>query len=492
MNKLARPFVVMVEKLFPEAFVFAIGLSIVVFFACWGLTDSGPLEIVEAWGSGLADLLAFMAQISLTVLCAHALAHTRPVRRGLSALGRLPGKAWQAYSLVVLVAGLGSLFAWAFGLVAGALVARSVAIEMKKKQVKVHYPLLVASAYAGFVIWHMGYSGSAPLFVATEGNKMQEAIGGLIPVSETIFAPWNILTAFVTLAVIVGLMPLMHPKSKDEELIEINDAAIKEYLAEQEQLEAELTANKAGGHANGATLAAASVGDAGTEPAGTSAEVPNPTAVKVGSTPAQRLDGSRILVLIPGLALAIYLVTYFVKNGMALNLDVVNWTFLCLGLLFSRSILEYIKLVGNASGSVGQLIVQYPFYAGIMGMMVGTGFISIVSDWFTAISTTTTLGFWAFLSAGVLNMFVPSGGGQWAIQGPIFIEAAKSLGVNPAQVVMGVAYGDQWTNMAQPFFAVPLLAVAGIQVRKMMGYTIMVLLVTFFTFGGGILLASFM
>ena len=186
----------------------------------------------------------------------------------------------------------------------------------------------------------------------------------------------------------------------------------------------------------------------------------------------------------------VYLISYFVQNGLALNLDIVNWSFLCLGLLMSRSILEYIKLVANASGSVGQLIVQYPFYAGIMGMMVGTGFITVISDWFTAISTPLTLGFWAFLSAGVLNMFVPSGGGQWAIQGPIFIEAAKNLGVNPSTVVMGVAYGDQWTNMAQPFFAVPLLAVAGIHVRKIMGYTIMVLILTFFTFGGGILVAG--
>ncbi|WP_293878909.1 TIGR00366 family protein [uncultured Brevibacterium sp.] len=464
MNKLARPFVILVEKLFPESFVFAIGLSIVVFLACWGLTDSGPMQIIDAWGTGLADLLSFMAQISLTVLCAHALAHTRPVRRFLSALGRLPRKGWQAYSLVVLTAGIGSLFAWAFGLVAGALVARQVAIEMREKGIRVHYPLLVASAYAGFVVWHMGYSGSAPLFVATEGNKMQEAVGGLIPVSETIFAPWNVITAAVTLAAIVVLMPLMHPKDQREELIEINDEAITDYQNEQEKLESELRANATGSDETQTTSA--------------------------GPTIAQRLDGTRILVLIPGLALLVYIISYFVQNGLALNLDIVNWSFLCLGLLMSRSILEYIKLVANASGSVGQLIVQYPFYAGIMGMMVSTGFITVISDWFTAISTPLTLGFWAFLSAGVLNMFVPSGGGQWAIQGPIFIEAAKNLGVNPSTVVMGVAYGDQWTNMAQPFFAVPLLAVAGIHVRKIMGYTIMVLILTFFTFGGGILLAG--
>ena len=181
---------------------------------------------------------------------------------------------------------------------------------------------------------------------------------------------------------------------------------------------------------------------------------------------------------------------YFADNGLNLTLDVVNWTFLALGLLLSRSVLHYVKLVAHASTAVGQIILQYPFYAGIMGMMAGTGLISVFADWFTSISSAGTLGFWAFLSGGILNMFVPSGGGQWAIQGPIFIEAAQNLGTDPSRVVMGVAYGDQWTNMIQPFFTIPLLAIAGLHVRQIMGYTFLVLIVTGFIFGGGILLAG--
>lgn len=465
MNLLARPFVILVEKFFPESFVFAIALSVIVFLACLGFTDATPVETLFAWGDGLQGLLAFMAQIALTVLLAHSLAHTGPVRRGLSVLGRLPNKPWQAYALVTLIAGLSSLFAWAFGLIVGALLARQVAIEARARGMKVHYPLLVASAYAGFVVWHMGYSGSAPLFVATPGNAMEETIGRLIPVTETIFAPWNILTAIITLAVIVVLMPLMRPRADKEEVVEMSQEAIDDYVQQQRTMDLELAENLGRDEAS--------------------------TAENRLPTPAQRLDGTRVLVLVPGLALLVYLVLYFAQNGLSLTLDIVNWTFLCLGLLFSRSILHYVKLIANASTSVGQLLVQYPFYAGIMGMMAGTGFITVVSDWFTSISTASTLGFWAFLSAGILNMFVPSGGGQWAIQGPIFLEAAQTLGAQESHVVMGVAYGDQWTNMAQPFFAVPLLAVAGIHVRKIMGYTIMVLIATFFTLGGGILFAGF-
>ncbi|WP_349827581.1 short-chain fatty acid transporter [Brevibacterium litoralis] len=485
MNLLARPFVILVEKMFPESFVFAIGLSMVVFLACIGMTDAGPMETLGAWGDGLSGLLAFMAQIALTVLTSHALAHTRPVQKVLSGVGGLPRKQWQAYALVVLVAGVASLFAWAFGLVVGALLARQVAIEMKKRGVPVHYPLLVASAYAGFVIWHMGYSSSAGLAVATEGNALQEQIGGVIPVSETIFAPWNMITAAVTLAAITVLMPLMSPKKGKEETVEISQEAIDDFRRSQNELEEALrgAAGKPTGKGGGQGASGAGGGKH-------AAPDPGDREEPVGRTIAQRLDSTRVLVLVPGIGLLVYLVHYFAVNGPALNLDIVNWSFLCLGLLFSRSILEYVKLIANASVSVGQLLVQYPFYAGIMGMMSGTGFIVIVSDWFTAISTPMTLSFWAFISAGVLNLFVPSGGGQWAIQGPIFIEAAKTLGVDPSRIVMGVAYGDQWTNMAQPFFAIPLLAVAGIHVRKIMGYTIMVLFLTFFTFAGGLMLAG--
>jgi short-chain fatty acids transporter len=136
------------------------------------------------------------------------------------------------------------------------------------------------------------------------------------------------------------------------------------------------------------------------------------------------------------------------------------------------------------------VLIQYPFYAGIMGMMAGTGLVALLSDWFARTASAQSLPFWAFVSGGIVNFFVPSGGGQWAVQGPIFIEAAKTLGTDPALIVMGVAYGDQWSNLIQPFWAIPLLAVAGLHLRQMMGYTFVIFIVTFFTFGGTIFLAS--
>lgn len=502
MNKLARPFVVFVERFYPDPFVFAIGLTAIVFFMALGLTDAGPADAVVAWGDGLAGLMTFIGQLALTIVTAHALAHTDPVRKGLGRLGRIPNSPAVAYGMVAFIAGVASLFAWAFGLVVGALIARQVAMEARAKGLKLHYPLLVASAYAGFVIWHMGYSGSAPLFVATPGHALEEQVGGIIPVSETIFAPWNIATAIVALIAVTALMAALKPKAGRDEIIEISDAAIQDYEETMAAMDRELAsastsraADAAGGSERSAGRSSRSSETVGVQESGAGVGVARTATADGGvgeekPTIADRLDKTRILSLAAGLALVVYLAMYFADAGLNLTLDVVNWTFLALGLLLSRSVLHYVKLVAHASTAVGQIILQYPFYAGIMGMMAGTGLISVFADWFTSISTAGTLGFWAFFSGGILNMFVPSGGGQWAIQGPIFIEAAQNLGTDPSRVVMGVAYGDQWTNMIQPFFTIPLLAIAGLHVRQIMGYTFLVLIVTGFIFGGGILLAG--
>ncbi len=446
LQAVARPFVVFVERFYPDPLVFAIALTALVFVLAWGLTPAAPLELVVHWGGGLERLLTFMAQISITLISAHALAHTDPVRRALIALSRVPQSAFWAYAFTCFVAGVAALISWAFCLVVGALVAREVAIQARDRGIEVDYPLLVASAYGGLVIWHMGYSGSAPLFVATPGNALESALGGLIPVTETIFAPWNAALALLTLVTVPFACALMAPPRG--KAIEIPDHIV-------------------------------SRGD----------DASSDAAALEGAPPtlAQRLDRSRLFTLGLGALLALYLVHWFATRGLDLNLNIVNWTFLASGLLLARSAAHYVRLVARASMTVGQVLIQYPLYAGIMGIMVGSGLASVIAGWFTAIASAQTLPFWAFLSGGLINMFIPSGGGQWVVQGPIFIEAAKALGTTPAHIVMGVAYGDQWTNMIQPFWTIPMLAIAGLHMRAIMGYCFVILIATFFIFGGGLL-----
>ena len=206
-------------------------------------------------------------------------------------------------------------------------------------------------------------------------------------------------------------------------------------------------------------------------------------------TPADRVDASRIPTLLTGLLLVAYLVIHFTGGG-SLTLYIVNWSFLTLIMLLVRNPFELIALTKQAATNVGEILLQFPLYAGILGIMAGTGLMTVISEAFVAISNQQTFALFAFLSAGLVNFFVPSGGGQIAVQAPILLEAAESLGTDPAVAIMAVAYGDQWTNMIQPFWALPLLAIAGLKMRDILGYTTITLIASGIVFGGALVLVS--
>ena len=443
-NKLSKPFVKLVENYYPDAFIFVIVLSVLTFFLAIVNTDATPIETLEAWGSGLPKLFTFTAQITIIMITAHALAHTDPVERFLSNIGSYPNSPVQAYALVTFISGIASLFAWSFGLIVGGIISKFVAIGCAKKRIRIHYPLLVACAYSGYVIWHMGYSSSAALFVSSEGHSLIDKIG-VIPVTETIFTTFNITLALITLIIITIINPLMQP-TKDTEIKEIDSNLFRiGYDKNSNNLNQNIR------------------------------------------TIEQHIENNRLITVSVGLILIFFISYIFYTKGFSLDLNLVSWTFLGIGLLLSNSAIHYVKLVNNAATTIGPIILQYPFYAGIMGMMADTGLINVIASGISSISSPETLGFYAFLSGGLVNMFIPSGGGQWAVQGPVMIEAAKSLNVEPYVIVLGVAYGDQWTNMIQPFWTIPLLAIAGLHMRQIMGYTFVVFLVTGILYGGAML-----
>ena len=439
-----RPVNSVVEKYIPSALNFAILLSVAVGLMALLLTDAGPADVLRGWGEGLAGLLAFMTQMALILLLGHALANTRPVRRLLGALAQVPRTPLQAYVFVFLVAAVASLITWGLGLVVGALLARDVAAAGDRRGLELSFPMLVASGFSGFVVWHMGYSGSGPLTAATPGSFIEEQLGRTVPITETTFSAWN-LTAVVATVVLVALaLWLIAPRAVDpaHRMTAAALAASEQTVTEEEVV-----------------------------------------------TPADRLDASRVPTLVVGLALAGYLVLHFAEGG-TVTLDVVNWMFLGLIFLLARNAFEVMALIKNAAANVGDILLQFPLYAGIMGMMAATGLIQVLSDSVVAVATPQTLGLLAFLSAGLVNFFVPSGGGQVAVQAPILLDAGARLDVDPAVVIMAISYGDQWTNMIQPFWALPLLAIAGLKIRDILGYTTVVLVVSGLVFGTTLLLVG--
>lgn len=436
-----RPINSLVERFIPSALVFVIVLTVLVAILALTLTDAGPVDVIRSWGDGLAGLLAFMTQMALVLLLGHTLANTRLVRKLLNKLGGVPRNAVQAYAFVFVVASIASLITWGLGLVVGGLLAKEVAAQLRARGVPLHFPLLVAAGYSGFVVWHMGYSGSGPLTAATEGSFLAEQIGRTIPLTETTFSLWNILAAVATIIVVALALTLVAPR-KNAPIFELAFDAREEDAAPDEVV-----------------------------------------------TPADRLDASRIPTLIIGLALVAYLVVHFVNGGTP-TLDIVNWTFLGLIFLLVRNPFELIRLVKDAASNVGDILLQFPLYAGILGMMTGSGLIAVFSDFFVGISTPATFGLLALLSAGLVNFFVPSGGGQFAVQGPIMLDAAERLGVDPSVAIMAVSYGDQWTNMIQPFWALPLLAIAGLKIRDILGYTTVTFLAAGLVFAATLLIVG--
>lgn len=437
--RVMRPVNTLVERFIPSALVFAIVLTFIVALAALFMTGSGPVLIIQSWGDGLSGLLAFTTQMALILLLGHILANTGPVRKLLQRLAAVPKTARGAYVFVVVVSSIASLITWGLGLVVGALLAREIAASFRAKGIPVHFPLLVASAFSGFVVWHMGYSGSGPLTAATPDSFIAKQLGTTIPITQTTFSPINMIAALVTIIAISLLVYFMAPR---------NTATIKE-----------LQVNLAEDTGSKDTI----------------------------ETPADRVDASRILTLALGLLLVAYLIIHFATGG-TLTLDIVNWSFLALILLLVRSPFELIALTKGAASNVGEILLQFPLYAGILGIMTGTGLIALFSDFFVSISNPVTFGVFALLSAGLVNFFVPSGGGQFAVQAPIMLDAANRLGVDPSIAIMAVAYGDQWTNMIQPFWALPLLAIAGLKMRDILGYTVATMIVSGIVFAATLLI----
>ncbi|MCK5836477.1 MAG: short-chain fatty acid transporter [Desulfobacula sp.] len=424
---LAGSFSKVVKRWLPDAFLFAVILTFVVFLFGIIFKSQSPVDMVNYWGKGFWKLLAFAMQMVLVLVTGHTLAKTKVVESILKSISSLANNPSQAIIVTTLVALIACWINWGFGLIVGALLAKQMAKRIKG----IHYGLLVASAYSGFLVWHAGLSGSIPLKVAqVSKNFMSEITGGeIIPVAETIFAWQNLLICVVLMLTLPVINMMMAPDAGD--VVEIDPSLLEE--------------------------------DAGEE-----GKTP-------GTTPAEKFENSVVISMLLGLFGFSYIVYYFV-NGGKLGLNSVNMIFLFAGIILHGTPANFLKAANDAIKNTGGIVLQFPLYAGIMGMMVHSGLASSISQWFVQVSTVTTFPFFTFLSAGIVNFFVPSGGGQWAVQGPIVMPAAKALGVPLGKAAMAIAWGDAWTNMIQPFWALPLLGIAGLGIRDIMGYCVVALL----------------
>ncbi len=423
-KKLTRASVNLVEKYLPDAFIFAIILTIIVFFLSIFTQSKTPLEVVGYWGKGFWGLLGFSMQMVMVLVTGHALAQAPVISKALKKIASIAKTPAQAILLVSFISGVACWLNWGFGLVIGALFANELA-----KQVKgVDYRLLIASAYSGFLVWHAGISGSIPLKVVEAGGGLKGIKFPGIPVSQTIFSNFNLVISIVLILTLPIINMLMMPKK--EEVIEFDPSTL-------EAADDECFVEKF-----------------------------------IPKTFAQKLENSSIVSIIIAILGFAYIIKYFIGGG-ELSLDSINMIFLFAGILLHWTPMRYIRAIDKSVKGTGGIVLQFPFYGGIMGIMVDSGLASSIANWFVSVSTVKSYPVYTFWSAGLINLFIPSGGGQWAAQGPIVMAAAPRLGVPLGKAAMALAWGDAWTNMIQPFWALPILGLAKLGARDIMGYCLM-------------------
>lgn len=430
LERIGRQFEIFVRRYMPDPFVLALALTLLVFGAAFlrGGHEAGAL--IDFWlngapgvTSGFWSLLKFAMQMALIVVTGEAVAAAPLVKRGLARIARIPRTAYGAAAFVFFVSFIAMSLGWihwGFGLVSASLLAREVSAQAKLRGVKVHYPLMGAAAYTAQLIWHGGLSGSAPLVVNSNDHVLFNLIGK-VGFEQTVFTPMNLTACALLLISVPLIVAAMLPAPELRvEMPEEPDAA--------------------------------------------------PIVAAAPVTFAEKVDASPLLPWSIAALGFTALGLHFSKHGFDLNPDIVNFTFLMLGLLLHGSPVAYMKAAAQSMRGTAGIVIQFPFYGGIMGLMIGSGMGHDIAGVFTRFASAHTLPFFTFASSVLSKLFIPSGGGEWAVEGPVMLSAAKELHANIGKTIMAVAYGNMVGNMFQPFWALPLLGIMNLKARDIMGY----------------------
>ena len=451
-HKIINGCVGFMQKYLPEPFIFAIILTFVAIAVAIPVCHQSIAEVVSNWGGGVWNLLGFSMQMALVLVTGATLAAAPTIKKGINKLASLPKTPAGAIALVTGISAVACWLNWGFGLIVGAIFAKEIAKKLKG----VDYRLLIASAYSGFVVWHAGISGSIPLKMASDVNELVKDTNGVItsviPIGSTILDWHNVVMVVLVTIALVAINSAMHPKT---DIVTIDPALLDEDNS-----------------------------------VGANNYSPNKSS---RPTPAMRLENSRILSgILALLGFAFLVISLFIKHK-TFDLGSVILLFLFLGIVLHKTPIAYVRAFAKSVSGAAGILLQFPFYAGIMGIITGIGesgicLGTVVSQAFINISTSTTYPIYTFLCAAILNMFVPSGGGHWAIQAPIMFAAGEALNVDHGLTGMAIAWGDAWTNLIQPFWALPALAIAKLNAKDIMGFCLIDLVVSGIIIIGGLLI----
>ncbi|MFY0592305.1 short-chain fatty acid transporter [Roseivirga sp.] len=425
-----------VKNMLPSPFSIAVLLTLLTALLALMFTDrpenavySYPIVILDYWQTGFWELLEFTMQMALILILGHVLALTPLFNKLINRLTLYCDSTAKAAFLVSFITILMSFINWGLCLVFGAIFARKVAENAQQNGWKLNYPLIGAAGYVGMMCWHGGFSGSAPLTVSGTDHFLVNQIG-TIGIEETLFSTMNLTTSGLLILIVPMVFYFLGKRSASSE---INLPLVKKTEKYQE-------------------------------------------VIKGG----ERIDHSKIIAMAFGVVICFMAVRqiYITPKGAGLSfigLNYINFFLFGLGVLLHGSFHKFLLAIQSAIGGAAGILIQFPLYAGIMGIMNYSGLGALVSEGFVEISNATTLPIFTLFSAGLVNIFVPSGGGQWAVQGPIITDAAQTLGVSVPKAVMALSYGDQLTNMLQPFWALPLLGITKLKAKDILPYSMIIM-----------------
>lgn len=431
------------EKYLPSSLSIAIGLNLVVGLLVLLLVEVSVTDVLTTWQNGVFNLLAFSMQMTLIFVCGYTIAQATLIKRWLIKTVDVLQTPAKALVGVFVIASVASLLNWGFGLVVGAILARQIG----ERNPYVHYPLVVAAAYSGFIFWHGGLSGSIPLTLAGGGESLRKTTNGLlteaIPISQTLFTFQNSLAIVGLLLIMSALIRWMHRsyERNPQTLVSIaNGSKNDEHQLDDVQEVADISL-------------------------------------------VHKAENHPIFTKILGISFLVIYVFISWQSAFSVGLNEVIFISLGIAFLVHQTRLQFLASFQDGLKRCSGIVLQFPLYAGIMALVALTdstnfSLASAIVDFFLDFASANSLPAFAFLSAGILNVLVPSGGGQWAIQAPIFLDAAIKLQADTAVVSMAIAWGDAWTNLIQPFWAIPLLAIAKLDAKSIMGFCFLLLILS--------------
>jgi short-chain fatty acids transporter len=420
--RISRAFQFAADRYIPDSFVFCVILTLFAFIFGLMVSDGGPLKLVLGWYNGLWTMIAFAFQMSFMVICCGAAAKAPLMEKFLARVARMPSSASMAMVIMLVFGFVSSLINWAFS----SILTPIFAMQLSRQVKGLHFPLMIAAGYTTMVLGQCWCpSASVYALVATKGHFLEKSIG-VWTQDVTVYNPVNTVIFLVMVATVILLGVFTRPPADELITYEAKDAPVAATVAKEEAEE----------------------------------------------SIADKMNGSRLLMLLIGAAGLAVIGNSIATKGIMKSLDFnfVIFMFLTLNTFLYNTPSKFVNAFKDMMRPAAEVMLQFPFYGGIMGMMTASGLGKVIAGLLIKVATVDTIYAWSFLSASFVNLFIPSQGGQWIVQGPILMEAAQALNANLPLVFNAFVYGDECTNLIQPLYVIPALALVGMKLKEVWGF----------------------